>query len=305
MRLGRRFVLLAMIMVLLGGLGSFAASAARAAMAPESGDGFVRCANLSPGSPEADIYLIPFDNSSQQTVLKHVDYGEVYSYMPVSPGQYSVAIRPAGASASSPPVVSTNFMVAAGTDYTVASIGASNARRVEVLQDQKSAPKGSALVRVFQASIKQHLVTVSAGSTTLASQLAFGSATSYLTLQPGTQTIKFSAPGDDTSMSVTLAAGSVHTIVVLDGSSGLRGRYPDRRGWQHGRAVRRRRHRLRRHGPAPHRRADPAVARHSGRRPAADRLRQHRTAPVPPHRHGGPSLRRGFRHTGVPATGVE
>ena len=221
MRLGRRFVLLAMIMVLLGGLGSFAASAARAAMAPESGDGFVRCANLSPGSPEADIYLIPFDNSSQQTVLKHVDYGEVYSYMPVSPGQYSVAIRPAGASASSPPVVSTNFMVAAGTDYTVASIGASNARRVEVLQDQKSAPKGSALVRVFQASIKQHLVTVSAGSTTLASQLAFGSATSYLTLQPGTQTIKFSAPGDDTSMSVTLAAGSVHTIVVLDGSSGL------------------------------------------------------------------------------------
>lgn len=221
MRLGRRFVLLAMIMALLGGLGSFAASAARAAMAPKSGDGFVRCANLSPGSPEADIYLIPFDNSSQQTVLKHVDYGEVYSYMPVSPGQYTVAIRPARASASSPPVVSTNFMVAAGTDYTAASIGASSARRVEVLQDQKSAPKGSALVRVFQASLKQHLVTVSAGSTTLASQLAFGSATPYMTLQPGTRTIKFSVPGGDTSMSVTLAAGSVHTIVVLDGSSGL------------------------------------------------------------------------------------
>jgi hypothetical protein len=221
MRLGRRFVLLAMIMALLGGLGSWSASAAGAAMAPESGDGFVRCANLSPGSPEADIYLIPFDNSGQQTVLRHVDYGEVYSYMPVSPGQYTVAIRLAGALASSPPVVSTNFMVAAGTDYTVASVGAASARRVEVLQDQKSAPKGNALVRVFQASLKQHLVTVSDGSSTLASQLAFGSATSYVAVKPGTQTVKFSAPGDDTSMSVTLAAGSVHTIVVLDGSAGL------------------------------------------------------------------------------------
>jgi hypothetical protein len=118
-------------------------------------------------------------------------------------------------------VVSANFMVAAGTNYTVASIGSSSARRVEVLQDQMSAPKGSALVRVFQASLKQHLVTVSDESGTLASQLAFGSATPYMTVKPGTQTIKFSASGDQTSMAVTLAAGSVHTIVVLDGSSGL------------------------------------------------------------------------------------
>ena len=221
MRLGRRFVFLAVIMALLGGLGSLTASAARAATTPESGDGFIRCANLSPGSPEADIYVIPFDNSSQQTVLKHAGYGEVYSYMPVAPGQYTVAVRPAGASASSPPVVSTNFMVVAGTDYTVASIGASDARRVEVLQDQMSAPKGSALVRVFQASVKQHLVTVSAGSSTLASQLAFAAATSYVTVKPGTQTITFTAPGDDTSTAVTLAGGSVHTIVVLDGASGL------------------------------------------------------------------------------------
>ncbi len=221
MRLGRRFVFLAVIMALLGGLGSLTASAARAAMAPESGDGFVRCANLSPGLPAANIYLIPFGNSSHQTVLMEMAYGEVASYMPVSPGQYTVAIRQTGSPSSSVPVVSTNFMVSAGTDYTVASIGPSNARRVEVLQDQTSAPKGSALVRVFQASLKQHLVTVSDGQDTLASQLVFGSATHYMTVKPGTQTIKFSAQGSQTSTSVNLTAGSVHTIVVLDGSSGL------------------------------------------------------------------------------------
>jgi len=42
-----------------------------------------------------------------------------------------------------------------------------------------------------------------------------------MSVQPGTENVKFSASGQQTSMSVTLAAGSVHTIVVLDGASGL------------------------------------------------------------------------------------
>ena len=43
-----------------------------------------------------------------------------------------------------------------------------------------------------------------------------------MTVSPGTQTVKFSASGQQTAMSVTLAVGSVHTIVVLDSSSGLK-----------------------------------------------------------------------------------
>ena len=34
--------------------------------------------------------------------------------------------------------------------------------------------------------------------------------------------VRFTAPGQDIAMPVTLAAGSVHTIVALDDSSGLR-----------------------------------------------------------------------------------
>ena len=34
--------------------------------------------------------------------------------------------------------------------------------------------------------------------------------------------MKFTAPGEHTGLPVTLAAGSVHTIVVLDDSSGLK-----------------------------------------------------------------------------------
>ena len=85
-----------------------------------------------------------------------------------------------------------------------------------------TAPKGKALVRVIQASVKQQQVTVSDGPDVLAQQLAFGKATSYMAVQPGAQTVQFTAPGQKTSMAVTLASGSVHTVVVLDGSAGLK-----------------------------------------------------------------------------------
>ena len=219
MSLRRILALFTVVAALLAFGVSLAAPAASAAVA--SATGWVRCANLSPGNPAVDIYLIAFGNSGQPTVLRHVTYGDVSSYMTVSAGQYSVAMRPVGAPASSPPVVSTSFMVSAGTNYTVASLGPAAARRIEVLRDQMAAPRGSALIRVIQASLKQDQVTVSYGGDVLAHQLAFGAVTSYMTVQPGTQTVQFSASGLQTTMSITLAVGSVHTIVVLDSSSGL------------------------------------------------------------------------------------
>jgi hypothetical protein len=209
-----------MIAALLGYVASVAAPAAWAATAPATG--WVRCANLSPGNPAVDIYLLAFGNSGHPIVLRHVSYGDVSSYMAVSAGQYSVAMRPVGAPASSPPVVSTNFMVSAGTNYTVASLGPAAARRIEVLRDQMAAPNGSALIRVIQASLKQDQVTVSYGGAVLAQQLAFGAVTSYMSVKPGSQSVTFSASGQQTSMSIALTVGSVHTIVVLDSASGLK-----------------------------------------------------------------------------------
>jgi hypothetical protein len=216
-RLRRILALFAATAGLLGYVASATAPAASAAAT-----GWVRCANLSPGNPAVDIYLLAFGNSGHPTVLRHVSYGDVSSYMAVSAGQYSVAMRPVGAPASSPPVVSTNFMVSAGTNYTVASLGPAATRRIEVLRDEMAAPKGSALIRVIQASLKHDQVTVGYGGEVLAQQLAFGAVTSYMSVSPGTQTVRFSTSGQQTSMSVTLASGSVHTIVVLDGASGLK-----------------------------------------------------------------------------------
>jgi len=184
--------------------------------------GWVRCAHLSPNTPAVDVYLYPFGNDSSPTVLRHVSYGNVSDYMAVAAGQYTVAMRQAGAPASSAPVLSTSFSVTAGDSYTVAGVGPASGLKLQVLQDELTAPAGKTLVRVIQASLKEHLVTVSYGSDVLANQLAFGSATSYTALEPGAGTVTLTAPGGGTSMPVTLAADTVHTIVVLDGPAGLK-----------------------------------------------------------------------------------
>src|SRR6201990_3446199 len=145
MGLGRRLVLVTAATVLLGGPVVAAASAASAAgmgFAVGAGQGWVRCADLSPGAPE-DVYLYPFGDPSHPTLLMHQGYGSVSEYMPLSAGQYTVAMRPLGASASSPPTVSTSFMVSAGSHYTVASIGSASSRRLKVLNDDMAAGAGS------------------------------------------------------------------------------------------------------------------------------------------------------------------
>jgi hypothetical protein len=214
---------------LLGGTAAFAAATSPAASAapaasavPEAmQDGWVRCAHLSPAAPAMDIYMFPFGNPAHPMVLRHVKYGGVSEYMAVSSGRYTVAMRAAGAPASTPPVLATTFIVNARTAYTVAGVGPNPGLREEVLKDQMMPPKGKALVRVIEASLKEQQVTVSYGADVSPQQLSFGSATPYMAVAPGMRTVRFAAQGKQTAKAVKLAADTVHTLVVLDGSSGL------------------------------------------------------------------------------------
>jgi len=224
MRLLRHIARLAMITTLLGSTAVLVAATSPAAFAaPAAGpDGWIRIAHLSPEAPPMDMYLYPFGNPGQPIVLKDVSYGDVSAYMAVIPGQYTVAMRGFGAPASSKPALTTSFMVTAGAAYTLAALGPDPGLRTEVLKDQMTTPAGKAVVRVLQASLREHLVTVSYGGDVLVQRLVFGSATPYTAVQAGAQVVRFTAPGERTTMPVTLAAGTVHTIVVLDDSSGLK-----------------------------------------------------------------------------------
>src|ERR1700753_286351 len=158
-------------MTLLGGLVALVTAVAPAASASASTTGsassdvgWVRCAHLSPNTPAVDVYLYAFGTTANPTILRHVSYGNVSDYMAVKAGQYTVAMRGADAPASSAPVLSKSFAVAAGKSYTIAGVGPANGLRLQAFADQLTAPAGKTLVRVIQASLKERQVTVSYGS---------------------------------------------------------------------------------------------------------------------------------------------
>ncbi len=189
--------------------------AAPAASAAES-TGWLRLAHLSPNTPAVDVYLYSFGNSSAEVVLKHVTYGTVSPYEKVPSGEYTVAMRGAGAAASSKPVLSTTINVAPGHAYTVAGMGPASGLRLQVLNDALTTPAGKSLVRVIQASLLEHKVTVTADGHTLASNLPFADVTSYKPVKAGTWDVHAEGGGDKTAKAIELSAGSIHTIVVLD-----------------------------------------------------------------------------------------
>jgi hypothetical protein len=220
-KVSRKLLMLLAASALLLGIPAAATAFASSAT---SGTGWIRLAHLSPNTPAVDVYLYSFDDSNAMIVLHHVAYGTVSPYESVKAGDYSVAMRAAGASATSQPVLSTSVTIAAGHAYTVAGMGPESGLRLQVLDDDLTTPSGQALVRVIQASLKQQQVKVTLGSTVLSGSLKFASVSAYQTVTPGTETVSVSAVSagtGDANSSVTLAAGTVHTLVVLDGTNGL------------------------------------------------------------------------------------
>jgi hypothetical protein len=225
-RFVRRIILLAALPLLLLGipaaaLASTASASAATASTAATGAGWIRLAHFSPNTPAVDVYLYSYGDTSAQIVLHHVAYGDASPYEQVPTGDYTVAMRAAGASAASAPVLSASVNVVAGHAYTVAGLGPESGLRLQVLDDDLTTQPGQALVRIIQASLKQNVVSVSWGGTTLESKLAFGSVTSYQTVSPGTATLLVTGSGEDAHVSIPLAAGTVHTLVVLDGAKGL------------------------------------------------------------------------------------
>ncbi len=211
----RVFTLLAATALVLG------IPAAAYASSATTGTGWIRLTHLSPNTPPVDVYLYSFGNSNAQIVLHHVAYGTVSPYEAVTAGDYSVAMRAAGASATSQPVLSTSVTIKADHAYTVAGMGPESGLRLQVLSDDLTTPSGKSLVRVIQASLKQQTVKVTCGGKTIVPKSSFASVSSYQAIPAGTWTMAAVGGGATASQRLTLTAGTVHTLVVLDGANGL------------------------------------------------------------------------------------
>ena len=192
-----------------------------AASAQTTADGWVRLAHLSPNTPAMDVYLYPLEGSATKPILRHVSYGSVSQFQSVTAGAYALDMLPAGAAADTTPLVSGSVKVVAGGAYTVAALGSASALRLSTFTDPRTTPAGSALVQVIQASLQQKAVSVTAGGTQLAANLAFGKATNFVAAPAGTWSVRAAGKTQSASQQVSLVADTVHTLVVMDGQRGL------------------------------------------------------------------------------------
>jgi hypothetical protein len=197
------------------------AAAASAASSAAAGTGWIRLAHLSPNTPPVDVYLYSFGNSDAKIVLHHVAYGTVSPYEAVAAGDYSVAMRSAGAAASSQPVLSTSVTVKDGHAYTVAGMGPESGLRLQVMDDQLTTPPGKSSVRVIQASLKEQTVKFTCGGQAIVPKATFASVSSYQAIPANTWTMQAIGSNSTATERFNMAAGTVHTMVVLDGANGL------------------------------------------------------------------------------------
>jgi hypothetical protein len=130
-------------------------------------------------------------------------------------------MRQAGASAGSQPAISNSVTVQAGHAYTVAGMGPASGLRLQVMDDQLSTEHGKAAVRIVQASLKQQTVKVTCGGKVIGNKVAFANVVDYQPIPPGNWTMAVIAPSANTQQKVPLSAGTVDTLVVLDGTHGL------------------------------------------------------------------------------------
>jgi Domain of unknown function (DUF4397) len=219
---GRGPVLARLALATALGVGSLLLTAGPAAAEQPS---YVRLAHFSPDTPNVDVYLSSYSQPNWKMTIKGVGYGALSAYQRLDPGLYTVAMRAAGAAPSSPPVLSTSVRAVAGGAYTVAGVGPYASLGLTVLRDDLSLPpRNEVRVRVLQASAKAKQVSVKAlNGPTIADRVDFAKNTDYSTVPAGTWNIQVASIGQPdltVTMPITLEAGDVYSVLILDAAHG-------------------------------------------------------------------------------------
>jgi hypothetical protein len=187
------------------------------------------CQSISMNSPELRGVLDSYQNNTG--LAYNLSFGTMTSYVPMSPGSYTLTADRAGTRQT---LVSTNTTLAAGKQYT-AIIGNNLAslQQTVLLDQSQPAPAGEIALRFVQQATRSGAVDVylvprngrSANTSPIAINLSFGANSGYLSVPAGTYAIAIVPAGTTlVSSTVTLlsgaqidyASGSVRTIVLID-----------------------------------------------------------------------------------------
>jgi Domain of unknown function (DUF4397) len=208
------------LLLALAGLGAFPALGAAA---PVETPAYLRLAHLSPDTPTVDVYVDSAADPARSFVVPGVGYGAVSDYRPLPPDSYVISMRPAGAPASSPPVISATVDARPGAAYTVAGTGRSAELGLSVLNDKLDMPPaGKASVRVINAALTVPSADVGpVDGPAWAQDVKFGTETDYRDCPLGKWDLKVSAAGNDTTLPLTLKQNSTYTVLLVDRGNGL------------------------------------------------------------------------------------
>jgi hypothetical protein len=185
----------------------------------------VRVINASPDAPGLDIY------QGTGAVAYNLGFGTITSYVPITPGTYSISANSAGTSQ----VLSTSKNTfALDTQYTVLIGNAAASLQETIFKDQsQAAPTGQVSLRFIDQSTRAggvDIYLVPAGQkitavSPLFTNLTFGISTGYLNVPTGTYTIVM-VPAGTVPNSTTVAmyngsqvaytSGSASTVVLID-----------------------------------------------------------------------------------------
>jgi uncharacterized protein DUF4397 len=191
----------------------------------------LRVAHFSPDTPGVDVYV------DGKQAVGNMGFRTVTDYLSIPGGEHELALRPSGASATSPPVLSGGAMLDGGKAYTIAGLGSRSQLHVGVFVDDVQAPpEGKANVRFVQAVVGKTSVEVSLGpGQSPFGATKFGHATTYRAIAAGRYKVSLKdAAGQPLlpATSVVFSPGLTYTLAAIGGGDQPVGILPvvDQRG---------------------------------------------------------------------------
>jgi hypothetical protein len=178
----------------------------------------LRFANMTPDEPSLDLLV---DSSK----VSSVNFGTASGYLSVTSGSRNLQIEPSGTTTV---LINQTSSFTSGTDSTMLSLNFASSISPIILADDNSSPgsgnvkirivNGSPLLGVCDVYLLPSGTDINSVSPTV-TNLAFGSASTYLSMTAGAYEIVFTYPGQknayiDTVLS--LSAGQIRTVVGLN-----------------------------------------------------------------------------------------
>jgi hypothetical protein len=203
-----------------GGGGAIGAAPAEPGAAPGAAPGttLVRVAHLSPDTAGVDVYV------DGARALGNVNFETVSNYQSIPAGSHKLELRPAGAAATTKPVLAATRDLASQQAYTVAGVGANADLRGQVFNDDLTSPAaGMAKVRAIHAAVDVPNVDIDlVGGPSLGTDVAFAAATGYTEVPPGRYEMRVRSDANGKTLlsvpNLDLGAGIVYSLVAIGGA---------------------------------------------------------------------------------------